>query len=73
MQVGALGSSGWIKCRCEYLTAEFDFYGFTAVSPLQLQRAEIIPVLVVQEQAQRADPKGIRSLAGVRAKKFAFR
>lgn len=49
-----------------------DFYGFTAVSPLQLQRAEIIPVLVVQERAQHADPKGIRSLAGIREQVFAF-
>lgn len=41
------------------------------MSPLQLQRAEIIPVLVVQKQAQHADPKGIGSLAGIRELVFA--
>lgn len=42
------------------------------MSPLQLQRAEVIPVPIVQEQAKCADLKGLRFLAGIRGQVFAF-
>ncbi|RMB96775.1 hypothetical protein DUI87_26841 [Hirundo rustica rustica] len=58
-----LKASGWSELgERDAIYKEFNFKNFN-----QLQRAEIIPVLAVQEQAQHADPKGIIcSLAGIR-------
>ncbi|XP_053812484.1 pterin-4-alpha-carbinolamine dehydratase 2 isoform X8 [Vidua macroura] len=61
-----LKASGWSELgERDAIYKEFNFKNFN-------QRAEIISVLVVQEQAQHADPKGIRSLAGIREQAFGF-
>lgn len=73
-QVGPLCSSGWIKVFYEYLKAEFCPPVCREELPcphLQWQRAEAVPVVVVQERVQGADPEGMFR-AGVTGQKFAF-
>ncbi|XP_041870553.1 pterin-4-alpha-carbinolamine dehydratase 2 isoform X2 [Corvus kubaryi] len=61
-----LKASGWSELgERDAIYKEFNFKTFN-------QSAEVILVPVVQEQAQHADPKGIRSLPGIREQAFGF-
>lgn len=64
-ELGGLGppcSSGWTEVIREYLKAEFHLLicrNKLQRPHLRLRRAKAVPVIIVQERAQHADPEGM--------------